>query len=279
MGDRAFVCICVDGQSDIDALQLPFQDLFDQIGHDDIDVKFRFPKFQKKNHGDITSMTGVTSENIEKHIYKFYFKDQDKKSDWGWDDVTTIIHIIDLDGAYVPPDDIKLFTEAEETLADSLVTDGEPKNTLYLGDHIAVRKNLPLRQETLLRKRKNIEHLLSLDEISVGRRKVRYMRQALDKLSTIQELQKFQLAKDRDRDIFGPFLLARKYVLRAELQTNPDERRALLLRADDEMTKAIHAVMQDIHTTSGSLADVASRPYNNVTHTMDAYMNYLAQDM
>ena len=175
MGDRAFVCICVDGQSDIDSLQLPFQDLFDQIGHDDIDVKFRFPKFQKKNHGDITSMTGVTSDNIEKYIYKYYFKDQDKKSDWGLDEVTTIIHIIDLDGAYVPSDDIKLFTDAEETLADSLVTDGEPKNTLYLGDHIAVRKNLPLRQETLLRKRKNIEYLLSLEEISVGRRKVRYM--------------------------------------------------------------------------------------------------------
>lgn len=175
MGDRAFVCICVDGQSDIDALQVPFEDLFDQIGQENIDVKFRYANFQKKNHGDITSMTGVTPDNIEKNIYKYYFKNVDKKSELGWDDVTTIIHIIDLDGAYVNLDNIRLFTEAEELTADSLITNGESKNTLYLEDHIAVRKNLLLRQETLLRKRKNIEYLLSLDEIKVGKRKVRYL--------------------------------------------------------------------------------------------------------
>jgi hypothetical protein len=34
---------------------------------------------------------------------------------------------------------------------------------------------LPQRQETLLRKRKNIEHLLEIDEITIGKKSVRYM--------------------------------------------------------------------------------------------------------
>lgn len=174
MSNKAFVCICVDGPSDIDALSLPFQDLFDQIGQDEIEVQFRYADFQNRNHGDITSMTGVEPENIERYIYKYYFKNIDKRTDLGWKDVTTIIHIIDIDGAYVPKDDIKLFTTEEEAIANSLITAGTSKNTLYLADHIAVRSNLSHRQDTLSRKRKNIEYLRGIKEISVGTRSVRY---------------------------------------------------------------------------------------------------------
>lgn len=175
MGSKAIVFICVDGPSDIDSLRQPFEDLFDTIGHDDVEVQFRHPKYQGKDMGDVTSMDGVTSENIEKTIYKYFFKGQDKQSTFGWQDATTIIHIIDLDGAYVDADEIKLFTEEEKAIADSLLTNGEPKNTLYLSDHIAVRKSLPARQEILQRKRKNIEYLLTRNEISAGKRTVRYM--------------------------------------------------------------------------------------------------------
>lgn len=174
MGNKAFVFICVDGPSDIDSLRQSFEDLFDTIGQNDIEVTFRHPKYQGKDKGDVTSMDGVTTENIERAIYKYFFKGQDKQSTFGWQDVTTIIHIIDLDGAYEDPEHIRLFTAGEEAIADSLVTNGEPKNTLYLCDHIAVRKGLPIRQDILARKRKNIEYLRSLDEITVGNKKVRY---------------------------------------------------------------------------------------------------------
>lgn len=171
---KAFVCFLVDGQSDIDSLQGPFQELFDQIGGDDIEVRFRYGIYQKKTLGDITSRDIITPDNIEKQIHKLYFKNIDKSSDLGWSDVTTIIHLIDLDGAYVPEDSIRLFTEAEEALADSLKTNNKPKDTLYLDDHIAVRKNLPLRRDTLKRKRQNIEKLLTLDTITFGNKSVRY---------------------------------------------------------------------------------------------------------
>jgi len=174
MRKTGFVCFCVDGQSDIDALRQPFEELFDQIGHDDIEVKFRYAEFQNKNHGDITSLDGVTPDNIEKYIYKYYFKNKDKKSELGWDDVTTIIHIIDTDGAYVSRENVLFFSPEEEIKADSLITNGSPKNTLYYENHIAVRYNPDGRYETIKRKRKNIEYLLNLKEITVGKKRVRY---------------------------------------------------------------------------------------------------------
>ncbi len=174
MSETGFVCFCVDGPSDIDALRQPFEDLFDQIGHDNIEVRFRYAEFQNKNHGDITSLDGVTPDNIEKYIYKYYFKNRDKKTELGWNDVTTIIHIIDIDGAYVPRDRILFFSPEEAAIADSLITNGAPKNTLYLEDHIAVRNNPDGRYETIRRKRQNIEHLLTLNEITIGKKSVRY---------------------------------------------------------------------------------------------------------
>jgi len=180
--DRAFVCFCVDGQSDIDALHVQFKDLFDQIGGDKIDVDFRYAEFQGENQGDITTLKGVTVDNVERKIYRLYFKQKDKNSGLGWDDLTYIIHIIDLDGAYVQEKGIKEFTKEEETLADRLMTQGKPKNTLYFDDHIAVRKDensarvssVSLMNDRNRRKRQIIEYLIEKDEITVDKRKVKY---------------------------------------------------------------------------------------------------------
>ena len=179
---KAFVCFCVDGQSDIDALRNAFDALFDRIGGDDIDVQFRFAEFQGENHGDITTYAPVEPENIEKMIYKYYFKGQDSKTTGrpGWNDVTHIIHIIDIDGAYIPDSSISEFTEEEKVFAKSRSSKYDVKKTLYYEDHIAVAegegRNLPVQrmQERNLRKRRNIEHLLTLDEIKVGKRAIQY---------------------------------------------------------------------------------------------------------
>ena len=183
VNNKAFVCFCVDGQSDIDALQVPFSDLFDEIGGDDINVTFRYAEFQGENHGDITSLRNVDPSNIEKMIYKYYFKQQDKKSELGWGDLTYIIHIIDLDGAYVADDLIKEYTVEETNLANRLITKGKAKDILYMDDHIAVRPESDRSKPPSVikikdrnyRKRKNIEHLLSIDEITIGKKTVKYI--------------------------------------------------------------------------------------------------------
>jgi hypothetical protein len=172
----------VDGQSDIDALRNAFDALFDEIGGDNVDVQFRYAEFQGENHGDITSLSGVNDDNIEKMIYKYYFKNQDAKIAGrpGWNEITHIIHIIDLDGAYIPDTCVSPFTEAESEFAKSLSTSAKPKNTLYYDDHIAVAdpegkaRSTKWMQERNYRKRKNIEHLLTIDELSVGKRSINY---------------------------------------------------------------------------------------------------------
>lgn len=182
--NKAFICFCVDGQSDVDALRDQFEDLFDEIGGNDINVDFRCAEANGENQGDITTLKGVDPDNIEQMMYKYYFKDQDKSSDLGWDDLTCIIHIIDLDGAYVKDECIREFTDEESVLADKLVTSGKSKLTLYMDDHIAVRpENDPTKPPAVLkmcdrnkRKRKNIEYLLSLDgEFTAKRTTVKYM--------------------------------------------------------------------------------------------------------
>ncbi len=174
--NNAFVCFCVDGQSDIDALRIQFEDLFDEIGGDAINVDFRYSEFQGENHGDITTLKGVEPDNVEQMIYKYYFKQQDRSSDLGWDDLTHIIHIIDLDGAYVSDTNIHGFSAEEELLSKELGYNGRPKRALYMADHIAVTNEAPVQQmcERNKRKRRIIEHLLSIDVLTARRKEVRY---------------------------------------------------------------------------------------------------------
>ena len=184
---KPFVCFCVDGPSDIDALQIQFEDLFngkDPNGNyrNDINVSFRFAKFQKENHGDIISLKDVNADNVQQMIYKFYFKQQDRSSDLGWEDLTYIIHIIDIDGAYVSDENIHGFNEEEKRLAKELGSRGKSKKALYMGDHIAVKNEFIPNQESPVqqmcnrnkRKRQIIEKLLSLDVLTAKNKEVKY---------------------------------------------------------------------------------------------------------
>ena len=175
MSDKksAFVCFCVDGPTDIDTLHEPFEELFDKIGGNSINVDFRFALFQNENHGDITSFKSVSPENIEKMIYKYYFKQQDKSTDLGWADLTHIVHIIDIDGVYTSPDYIRDFTEKERLLSVALGHKDKPKKALYFEDHLAAN-DIKKIEERNKRKRQNIEYLLSLKELSVGKKSVGY---------------------------------------------------------------------------------------------------------
>ena len=172
MKSKAFVCFCVDGQSDIDALRDPFEDRF--LGVDEnINVEFRQARFQKDIGGDLTSYKGVNADNIEQRIYKHYFKLQDQNSGLGWNDVTYIIHIIDLDGMYVQDENVRLFTDEELRLADS-ISGREKRNTLYFDTHIAARSDIHNVTERNERKKRIVEHLLRIDTITVGKKSVNY---------------------------------------------------------------------------------------------------------
>ena len=189
---KAFVCFLVDGPSEVKAFSSQFEELFDMIGGDNVNVEFRKMIRSKKHDdvyvapdgrilpkdgGDITALVEgkikADPDNIEKLIYEYYFKRQDQASGLGWQDLTTIIHIIDMDGVYVKDDMIREFTPEDEKLEAELRSGNreKPKNTIYYDDCIAVRageetKEYSFREKLCMRnaqKRKNIEHLLSLN--------------------------------------------------------------------------------------------------------------------
>ena len=173
MNNKAVICFCVDGLSEIKAFQTQFCDLFDQKFGNDVEVIFRIAKDRKgESKGDITSLIDEnSSDEIEIKIYKYYFRNQDKSSDIQWNDITSIIHIIDLDGAFIKDKDILEFSDEEAVYADNLSTKYKEKNILYYPDHIAVR---PQSQESLkvesivkrnMMKRQKIENLHKLNNV------------------------------------------------------------------------------------------------------------------
>lgn len=105
------------------------------------------------------------------------------------------------------------------------------------------------------------------------------MRQIYTKLSDIQEMQSYQIEKDRDRDIVVPFLDARMLVLEAEIKDDWEDRLRLLKEADGKMRTAINAVSRDIETTSKWLAKSVKNPFHDFSNKMDTYMGYLTSDL
>jgi hypothetical protein len=105
------------------------------------------------------------------------------------------------------------------------------------------------------------------------------MRQINAKLDAIQELQSYQIDRDRDRDIVTPFLNARDYILRAETGENLEDKRENLKKATDELTKAINAIYTDLSTTLEHLAKLTSSPIFQLRFLINRYIGYLTLDL
>ncbi|MFZ2538504.1 MAG: hypothetical protein WAX04_06340 [Oscillospiraceae bacterium] len=105
------------------------------------------------------------------------------------------------------------------------------------------------------------------------------MRQIYAKLDDIQELQSYQIDRDRDRDIVTPFLNARSYILRAQHSELLEDRKDCLKRAIDELTSAINAVYSDLATSSEHLAKLTRRPIFQRPSQIRNYMGYLTLDL
>lgn len=98
------------------------------------------------------------------------------------------------------------------------------------------------------------------------------MRQIYMKLSDIQEMQSYQIEKDRDRDIVVPFLDARSLVLEAETKSDEGEQIKLLREADGKMRTALNAAYRDIETTSKWISKSVRNPFHDFSNKKDIYM-------
>lgn len=105
------------------------------------------------------------------------------------------------------------------------------------------------------------------------------LRQINAKLGVIQELQSYQIDRDRDRDIIVPFLNARDYILRAQTGGTLEEKKENLLKASDELTRAINSLYSDIETTSKWLSRLTAFPIFQPTPLIQGHIQRLTQDL
>lgn len=105
------------------------------------------------------------------------------------------------------------------------------------------------------------------------------MRQIYAKLDAIQELQSYQIDRDRDRDIVTPFLNARSYILRAQHSELLEARKDCLKKATDELTTAINALYSDLSTSSEHLEKLTRWPIFQHPSQIKNYMGYLTLDL
>lgn len=88
------------------------------------------------------------------------------------------------------------------------------------------------------------------------------MKQIQDTLIGIQEMQSYQMDRDRDRDIYTPFFAARDYILQAQNASTIEARNVALEKAADRLTTAINSVYTEMRTASLHLAEITKWSFN-----------------
>lgn len=105
------------------------------------------------------------------------------------------------------------------------------------------------------------------------------MKQIQDTLKGIQEIQSYQMDRDRDRDILTPFFDARDYILRAQNALSMEEQKQLLEKATDRMTTALNGVYTEMKTASEHLARNTKRLMFHMRSSTDTLLSNLSDDL
>lgn len=106
------------------------------------------------------------------------------------------------------------------------------------------------------------------------------MRQIYAKLDAIQEMQSFQIARDRDRDIKVPFLDARCYILKAQGKNCTDEdREENLKKAADKLLTAVNSVYTDLTTSTEHMLKLTRFPIFQRKDQIRGYIGFLSEDL
>lgn len=169
----------------------------------------------------------------------------------------------------LPPDIKTKLKKGIYTVGESKQVDGNLRAVILDEEGVRV-KDITLKK--VLNNPGNVETIRSIGNQM-------QMRQIYTKLADIQEIQSYQLEKDRDRDIVVPFLDARSLVLEAETKVNEEERIALLKEADGKIRTALNAIYADIETTSKRLAKRTSIPFLVPGSQINSYMGFLTTDL
>lgn len=105
------------------------------------------------------------------------------------------------------------------------------------------------------------------------------MKHIQDVLVAIQEMQSYQLDRDRDRDILTPFFDARDYILQAQNAQSIESRNLFLEKASDRMTTALNSVYAEMRTASLHLAKNTRLSFFHKQSSIDTLLSNLSDDL
>lgn len=106
------------------------------------------------------------------------------------------------------------------------------------------------------------------------------LRQIFMKLDAIQELQSFQIDRDRDRDIKVPFFNARPYILKAQSENcSPEEKKKNLEKAADFMLTAINNIYTEMSTSVMHLSQLTRIPIFRIFWDIKKYIRFAQEDL
>ena len=150
---RKIVLFLVEGKSEREAL------------HIDESIEVFFPIIREDTEergGDITSRNWVSPNNIEDKMYKLFLKNFFDEEKIFPKDINEIIQIVDMDGAYIPDNDIVLFD------------DPNSEEKPFYSQSSIICSNVDYMITRNLRKRENFDYLCSLNAIKVKQKTVPY---------------------------------------------------------------------------------------------------------
>jgi len=105
------------------------------------------------------------------------------------------------------------------------------------------------------------------------------MRQIYNKLNEIQELQIYQIERDRDRDIKTPFLIARDLIREAQNKKSFKDKLEKLENASTEISRAINGVYTDLITSANHLAKQTRFPIFQRPNKIRDTIKFLINDL
>lgn len=168
---RKIVLFLVEGKSDREALQIAIPELYDQI---DEEIEVFFPIIRDQNMergGDITSSIYMTKlgkprwvhpDNIEEAIYLLFLEDFFDQEKILPKDISEIVHIVDMDGAFIDDEDIQV--------DGSLDVDASP---VYEDECIRCVDAERIEKRNK-QKRENLNYLASCSSIKVKQKTIPY---------------------------------------------------------------------------------------------------------
>lgn len=105
------------------------------------------------------------------------------------------------------------------------------------------------------------------------------LKQISDKLDCLYDMMKFQIQRDRDRDLLEPFFKARDYIRDAQVTDKDENRNNYLDRAMDDLKKVAQAGYHELITSSKSLAEKVRNPFIRKHKDIRALMIYMCEDI